>query len=369
MKKGYYIHFNARTVPGVDKKIGMHLKAFKKRYDIEEINVEPVPRNLFERVIGLFPTASVSRTYKDALERIKDPDFIYARRTTCDRKYLGFFKAIKKKYPDCRIMIEIFTYPYDRDDFAKWDSWPFAIKEKMYRGKLKKYVDRFVTYTDDDEIFGIPTIKTVNGIYVSDIPIVKGDYDPDVINLIGVAYMQRQHGFERVIEGLGNYYSKDPGSKKRVNLTLVGDGPEKAKYIKLAEDLKIDEYVKFEPSTVGEALDELYDKNDIALGIFGMYKNGFYGCMSALKTRECLAKGLPTVSGCMIDVVPDDSEYALYFPNDGSEIDINKIVEYSDSLRDKYPHKKDLAEKIREFALETVDMDKVNEPIYGFIEA
>ena len=97
MKKGYYIHFDARIVPGVDKKIGMQINEFQKHFDMDEVNIRPLKRSLIKRVLGLFPTASVDRDYEGALRAIKNPDFLYVRRTTCDRKYVEFFKRIKDK--------------------------------------------------------------------------------------------------------------------------------------------------------------------------------------------------------------------------------------------------------------------------------
>ena len=369
MKKGYYIHFDARIVPGVDKKIEMQIKEFKKHFDIEQINIRPLERSLIKRVLGLFPTASIDRDYDTAIETMKDPDFLYVRRTTCDRKYLEFFKRVKERYPKCRILTEIFTYPYDRDDFAKWDAWPFYIKEKLYRNKLKRYIDRFVVYTDDEKIFGIKTLKTVNGIDLGEVHISTGEYEDNLIRMIGVAYMQRQHGFERVIQGLGEFYRKNPDPETEVKLLLVGDGPEKEKYIRLAAECKVSNHIEFRGSTVGRALDELYDQSDLTLGAFGMYKNNFHGCMSALKTRESLAKGLPIVSGCLVDVMKEDNEFVRYYPNDRSTIDIDEIASFMNGLKEKYHSRNEVAKKIRGFAEKTVGIDTALKPIIDYIDS
>ena len=99
MKKGYYIHFQGRESIGVSKKIDMQLRA--------------PDRSLVQRVFGLFPTASIARDYDEALKKLDSPDFIYVRRTVADRAYLTFWESVKERYPACKIIIEIFTYPYD----------------------------------------------------------------------------------------------------------------------------------------------------------------------------------------------------------------------------------------------------------------
>ena len=230
MRKGYYIHFQGRQSIGVSKKIDMQMEEFRKFYEMQEMEVETPARSVVGRVLGLFPTASIRRNYSEALERMENPAFLYVRRAVADRAYLTFWKKVKERYPQCKIIIELFTYPYDKDDFGKWNAWPFYFKELIYRPRLKRYVDRFVTYTQDREIFGIPTLITTNGIDVESVRQIAGEFAEKKLRMIGVAFMQRHHGYERIIEGLHRYYEKDMDRPYRVELNLVGDGPEKPMY-------------------------------------------------------------------------------------------------------------------------------------------
>lgn len=369
MRKGYYIHFQGRQSIGVSKKIDMQMEEFRKFYDMQEIEVETPARSVIGRVLGLFPTASIRRNYTEALERMDDPDFLYVRRAVADRAYLTFWKKVKERYPQCKIVVELFTYPYDKDDFGKWNAWPFYLKELLYRPKLKKYVDRFVTYTEDCEIFGVPTIRSANGINVDSVPQIGGQFQEGQINLIGVAFMQRHHGYERIIEGLHTYYSGQEQPKYRVELRLVGDGPEKSYYQELMHRYQLEEYVHFYPTLSGEKLDKLYDSSDIALISFGMYKAKFFGKMGALKSRECLAKGMPLITGCAIDVLPEDYPYARVFPNDESTVKIEEVVAFYQRVRNMSGSKKELADVIREYAAEHVSMEAVMKPVVAYIES
>lgn len=369
MKKGYYIHFQGRQSIGVSKKIDMQLAVFRKHYEMQEIEVETPARSLFARVFGLFPTASISRSYEEAFAQLDDPAFLYVRRTVADRAYLRFWKKVKERYPACKIVIEVFTYPYDRDDFAKWNAWPFYVKERIYRPALKKYVDRFVTYSEDDEIFGVPTIRTTNGVDVDSMPQIGGGYREGKIDLIGVAFMQRHHGYERLIEGLHEYYRDGKTHEYEVTLRLVGDGPEKPLYRRLTEKYELGDHVQFYPTLTGEKLDELYDQSDIALVSFGMYKLNLFAKMNAIKSRECLAKGMPLITGCAIDVLPDDYPYAYVFPNDKSTVNIEEIVAFYKRVRTIQDSKQETAAVIRAFAREHVSMDVVMQPIIDYIEA
>ena len=63
-----------------------------------------------------------------------------------------------------------------------------------------------------------------------------------------------------------------------------------------------------------------------------MYKLGV-NRLSALKTREYLAKGLPIATGCPIDIFEKkDSAYVCDYPNIGHEIDISRLVDFYKSL-------------------------------------
>lgn len=366
MLKGYYLHSQSRQSLGVAKKIDMQIKEFSKYCSIDEIEISVIDRNLIQRILGLFPTASIKRNYDAALEKIKEPSFIYIRRMVADRQYLQFLKRLRANYPNCKILIELYTYPYDKDEFAKWNSWPFYLKELIYRNRQKKYIDRFVTLTDDKYIFGAPTIKIMNGIDVNAIKTVGGEFVKDRISLIGVAYMQRHHGYERIIEGLRNYYSSS-NPKTEVSLTLVGDGPEKALYQKLVDDYGLEKHVTFYPNTSGAELDELYDKADIGVASLGMYKLGLYGKSSVLKSREYLAKGMLMLLGCPIDVIDDDYKYAFMAPNDDTPINISGLVDFYNAVCEKHPSKEECAEIIRGFAIKTVDNSIALKPIVDYI--
>lgn len=367
MKEGYYIHFQGRESIGVSKKIDMQIKEFSKHYDMSELEIRATDRSFVQRIFGLFPTASIARDYDKALQKLENPDFIYVRRAVADRAYLMFWKNVKEKYPACKIIIEIFTYPYDRDDFAKWNAWPFYIKERIYRGRLKKYVDRFVTYTSDKEIFGVPTLCTFNGIQVEDVALVGGAYREEEITLIGVAYMQRHHGYERIIDGMREYYESGE-NRYTVTLRLVGDGPEKAGYQELAEKYHLQDHVIFYSNKSGKELDELYDGSDIALGSFGMYKLGLY-TLGALKTREYLAKGMPFITGCPVDVLEEDYPYVKNFSNDAQSVDMREVIRFYEGLKKEHGDKIKTAQKIRESAASRVSMQSVMQPIIDFIES
>lgn len=366
MKRGYYIHFDGRLTSGVDKKISMQVAEFENKYLIEEINIQALQRNLYQRIMGLFPWKSIKRKYEPALSHIEKPDFLYVRRTIADRDYIKFLEIIKKNYPECKIIVEIFTFPYYKDEFLRWNAWPFYFKEINSRHRFKKVIDRFVTHSDKSEIFGVPTIRTINGIKVSKVRSVNTDRPiAGEIVIIAVAFMQKHHGYERVIKGISNYYKK--GGAKKIKCLFIGEGPERNKYEKLVEKLQLNGCVVFLDNTVGEELDKLYEKADLALVSFGFYKENVYK-VSTIKAKEYLAKGIPMISGCEEQVLVDKKNpFILNVSNNSTSLDFFEIINFYEELLKKYGRKEIITE-MRKLAYETVDMPIVMQPIFDYID-
>ena len=84
---------------------------------------------------------------------------------------------------------------------------------------------------------------------------------------------------------------------------------------------------------------------------------------------EYLAKGLPVVSGCTEDVFQGENvDFYMNFPNDSTEVDINKIIDFYHSL---YPNgkssQKGVVNRIREFAYRRITMKATFSPVIKYI--
>lgn len=364
MKKGYYLYNENCGSCGVDSKIAMQISEFSKNLDIKAVLIESMPQNLFQRICNLSVFGSIARNYEKAFSELVNPDFIYMRRTYADDALISFIRSIREKFPHCKIIVEIPTYPYDKEMCSSWYTFLIFLKEWYYRKKYYKYIDRFVTYSDDEKIFDVPTIRTMNGISVDKVvmPEKITEYDPENIHMLAVALLAPHHGYERIIRGLHLYYKSE--SSRKVYFHIVGNGSEQKKYKKLTRRLGLDKYVIFYGEKRGAELDELYRKADIGMAAFGVYKDGF-SKLSTLKAREYLAKGLPVVLGAE-DNLFNDSEYGLTFPNDSSVVDINRIVTFTDGLYGA-SNKKDVASKIRKFAELKADNRITLKPVIEYI--
>ena len=285
-----------------------------------------------------------------------------------DRGFLLFVKRLKQSYPECKIILEVFTYPYDKDRFYNkgiiYKDIPYYIKDVVYRNLIYKYVDRIAIYANIEKLWKIKTICIQNGVNVRDIKCKnRGDTVSDqCINMIAVATFQKQHGYERVLIGLGEYYKK--GGDRAFHIYMVGDGPEIPYYKDIVRQYHIENNVSFTGVQQGEQLDLYFEKSDLALGVFGLYKNGIEGC-SSLKTREYLSRGLPIISGCNEDILSGKKlDFFFEFENNSSVVNMESVISFYDNIT-KIPK---LNENIRRYAEENVSIEKSLQPVIDYIE-
>ncbi|SDB26594.1 Glycosyltransferase involved in cell wall bisynthesis [Ruminococcaceae bacterium FB2012] len=370
--QGYYIFFGSKS-SGVYNKVNMQIHEFKTISKIELITMALGRRTIWDKLKSRVVWLPLGFDYSIVISKIKNPDYIYIRRFTADSSFIKFLSYIKATYPKCKIVIEVFTYPYDKDDYSRNTihfirQLPFYAKDLIYRRKYRKYVDRIVTYSKDNLIFGVETIKTSNGVYVDQINKKNSNMhiDSKTIYLTSVAHMQVHHGFERLIKGIANYYNN--GGKREIIYNVVGDGVEVKKYKKMVTKYGIESHVLFHGKLIGDELDNVYNHTDIAVSSLGLYKYKI-NTISTLKEGEYLAKGLPTIAGCKISLICDEEPpFILVFSNDSSPINIDRIIDFYDNIYMREDKEK-IVDEIRSFAKTNVDMPVVMQPIIQYLTA
>ncbi len=81
-----------------------------------------------------------------------------------------------------------------------------------------------------------------------------------------------------------------------------------------------------------------------------------------------MAKGMPLLTGCAIDVLDETYPYARLFPNNGSVVDGDEIVAFYQKLRLLTADKQEMADRIRSFAVAHVSMEAVMKPIIEYVK-
>ena len=265
---------------------------------------------------------------------IKKYDFVYLRyEAYSSPAFISFLKKISSK--KLKIVFEIPTYPYDGElllgiskanGIRKINRYKNLLIEKKYRRYLIKYVNRIVTYSTDDFIYKIKTLKITNGIDLDSVKLVNRLNKNNEITLIGVAKLTPYHGYDRVILGLSNYLRTE--NQIKINFIVVGGSDDDTydKLKKLTKDLSLEEYVHFTNNVPYEELDSFFEKADIGIGSLARHRSGI-STMASLKNREYAARGIPFIYS-ENDLSFDDKDFVLKVKQDDSPLDFNEIINF-----------------------------------------
>lgn len=240
----------------------------------------------------------------------------------------------KLKKHGIRVVMEIPTYPYDRE----YDGFPLfhrteLLVDRLFRKKLAGKLDAIVTFADEKMIFGQKTIRISNGIDFSRIAVKQTTNDTTAaIHLIGVAEVHYWHAFDRMIRGIGEYY-RHPGGPD-IYFHIVGGvapsemegSPHAPGFAGLIREYGIEKQIIFHGPRYGAELDELFDRCDLAVGSLGRHRTGI-DKIKTLKNREYAARGIPFVYS-ETDSDFDPMPYILKIPADETPVDVEKMIRF-----------------------------------------
>jgi len=253
-------------------------------------------------------------------------EFVYIR-SNHNANPFTIFMVKQMKKAGMKVVMEIPTYPYDSEYEAQgMDRQIF--QDKIFRNLLAKHLDAIVTFSDYEQIFGQRTIRISNGIDFNSVKVKTTLNDTSKeLNLIGVAEIHEWHGFDRIVKGLFDYYSKSQNYS--VFFHIVGyffseEGEKEFK--KLISDYQMEQYVILHGKKHGSELDELFNQCDFGIGSLGRHRVGIEK-IKTLKNREYAARGIPFVYS-ETDSDFDQMPYVLKVPADESAINVNDIIDF-----------------------------------------
>ncbi len=286
---------------------------------------------------------------------------VYIRYQRSDYQFIRFLKKTKRKNKNIKIIVEIPTYPYDKEKVH----WLRKLRDVLYRKQMKAYVDRIAILVECESVFGIPVIKIMNGIDLEKITIrdSAGLCEKDegkIIRFCMVAHFEPWHGIDRFLKGMADYYKN--GGKTIVELHLAGDGLEMPNIRKTISAYSLEKYVVLHGEMNGKELNQLYNNCDMAICSLGSHRKDIF-LSSELKSREYLAKGIPFVYSGVIDVFGVSGiDFAYQCPADESPVEIEKVLSfYKDLLKREDVSK--LTDRIRAYAERMIDMKEVMRPV------
>lgn len=351
---------------GVAKKVCEQIKVFNKyKLNCELFTMSFYSRNdAFTKIAYRFPFFNAHKKWN--IDDLRYHDCLYIRRLgPWDEPAVRFFRQLKKDNPCLKIVYELPTYPYEGEFKSKIHLWPLLIKDRWNRRYIYKFIDRIATLTDDNEIFGVPTLKIGNGIDLEQVRLRKVRETKD-IHAIAVANFEWWHGYDRFIEGLKSYYTSNPCRK--IYFHMVGHGSEFERYQRMVVEYGLRDYVILHDQQTGEALDDIYDKCNLGIASLGCYRKGMNETQE-LKSREYVVKGLPFVASVKISDISAGDKESIYLqvPNDNSPVDIEEVINFYD--RTYIEGADNVNNRLRQFAKDHFSMEVAMKEVIDYFKA
>ena len=365
----YYTDKEKIITSGVSKKIRAQINSLQKRnFHIDNIEIKGntiylKTNNNYEEVGVFYPSfyKSWRKMYQKLNEYNSYYDYIYIRHNYIGYNFIKYLKKQRKK--GAKVILEFPTISKRPEKGSNIKNKISFYIKKILNNLLRGNIDLIVTFSDDNKIYGIQTAKIENCIDTEDVPIISKTnlQDNNKIILIGVASLTPSHGYDRIIEGIREYY-KNSNYKYEVYFNIVGDGRIRKELEEKVEKYKLGKYIKFYGKMGGKKLDDLFNKSDFAIGAMATYRKGAKKC-SELKIREYCARGIPFIYSAIEPYLENKNEFCMKVNNDNSNVNIESIVDFC--LKFDYVN---TPQKMREFAIENFNWDKQFEKVFSKIE-
>lgn len=251
---------------------------------------------------------------------------------------IRLFRTLRRS--GIKVALEIPTYPYDQE----YVGFPLGTRLKLlidrcFRRTLAKEVSAIVTFADVPTIFGQRTICISNGVDFEALPLIAPRPNSDSshpIVLTAVAEVHYWHGLDRLLTGLGEYFSGN--SKRDIRFNIVGgvgpsemhDSQHAPGFAEIIEHYGIADKVVFHGQLFGDALTEVFNHTDLCIGSLARHRSGVQS-IKTLKNREYAARGLAFVYS-ESDSDFDNKPYVLRVPADETPICIQDLLNFLDRL-------------------------------------
>jgi len=305
----------------------------------------------------------IRRVFRNCVKSLGRDDILYCRYTNLSLFYYSF--NYLKKLRLCKLVTEHQTIE-SNEDKLKNDFLPY-ICDKIFGGFFRGQSDAIVGVTNEITHYQLirsgdpnkPHITIGNGIEVKSCSMRQSPiFDGENIDLLCVANVSKWHGLDRLLKGMATY-----SGNTRIILHIAGEGAELPLLKQLVEKFNLQNRVIFHGFKTGEDLDALFDSCHIAVGSIGIHRIGLNEA-SILKAREYCARGIPYIIACADPDFQDDFPYIHRVPPDESPADIEKIIEFAQTVCADLDHPR----KMRAYALEHLDWSMKMKKLKAFLE-
>jgi len=272
-----------------------------------------------------------------------NPSSIYIRRIKpVTPQLIKFIKFVSVNKYKCYWEIPTYSnYNYNNE-----------VKKNLYNRYVNSYIEnnvyRIVAVAAEEGLKKPGYIFTTNGVNTNSIKL-KDNIKHNGIHMICVATFDFWHGYDRLIEGLREYYINGKENKKdipEVFIHMVGNGDTQSLQ-QLSDKYNLNSYIKFHGVLLGKDLDQVFDKMDLAIGNLGFHRVGVFADTS-IKIREYCARGIPFITALKDSDFPEGTPFVSKVPADDSAININDVLKFYSDLSQNYPN---FSSEMRQYAM------------------
>ena len=371
MNKMLYVSFenSENRASGVNKKITGQMDAFKKKgnsMDLVAVYAKGIAfyKNGAEPVIQKSNSIPRITLCSWVAKHASEYDIVYIRFQFFCPFVLNMVKTLHRNH--VTTIMEIPTYPYVNELQEQGiKGVPKRLIDSTFGSHCAKYIDTFASPLYGGEILGKKSIEIYNGIDTDKVTPRKPKKD-DVIDLLAVAMMAPWHGYDRLIEGIHNYYEN--GGSRKIVLHLVGEGAATPEYQKLIEKYSLEKNVIQHGRKSGQDLDVMYDIADIGVGSLATVLKKIYKT-NTLKVLEYMAKGLPVICEEGEIGIPKDSKYRLTIVSDQSPIDIDEVIRFYDSIYQNDENDESIIAEIRTYCKNNCSVETGLKGVFDYLDS
>lgn len=222
---------------------------------------------------------------------------------------------------------------------------------------------KILQYADESWWFCLGINKKIqrvaNGISVQAIPIrsVPPTHEHKELVFAAAASLADWHAYDRLIRGMAHYQSQ-PGHRYRLRFLIAGEGSARKTLEQLVDMLNIRSCVEFVGQKSSESLHDVFSNAHVGVSSLGLYRKKLSSA-SDLKSREYCARGLPFIAAGDDPDFPDGLRFVKRIPNDASDADVAKIIQWYEQLN----FSEATIKEIRGYAEEKLDFKKKMEAI------
>lgn len=383
LKKLFYIGcINKNEQIGVLNKINSQCNEFAKHYETVLIypegdnvliknfnnmelkkneNVLSIKKNMSNSIIDKISNRIRVVKFNLCLKKLllkEKPEIIYVRRY----EILNGIRILRKykKISNAYIIYEIPTYPYEQEYTNNGKHFLKILNRLLDKGM--ESISNLIPVVLGKEVkFNSSKYFPIfNGIDIKDIHIKnKNIYKENRIDLVGVANVSFWHGYDRIIEGLKNYYNMD--KKEIVVFNIVGEGDELNNLKELVIKYKLNDYVVFHGIKKGEELEKIIEFCEIGVGSLGMHRSELT-CGSTLKAREYCARGIPFILGYKDYGFSEEFKYIYKIQPNEAPINIDDVISFYNSIKNE-----NYVDEMREYAENNLTWGATMKPIINEI--